>query len=619
MFPDLPQLRRAIARRVGSVAAMVPVRIAVATLLVCFHLAVFTRASHSRLALPFNSEPEAPYFSDPNAGALSEPRQPHHWSRLAVSRFDAQHYIATAKRGLTACPTDPNAPDIAYLDCGLGWLPAWGTLGGAVSSITTLASDKALLMLAILAALALNILWTSPTMVKRLGRGAAWGALIGFNAFPSAFYLVTPYSEAATLALGFAGFIALANERWVFAAALVGASTALQPSSMAFALALAAALGVVAYCRRGQPQWWRPLLALPLCVWGQLVTMIGLQIFVGDWSAYLRARHAFGATYQWSHLFDIPHYMKGLAGQDMDGAMLFATFGIIALTARQAVKRLAPAEATYVIVASAMAVVLSVVTPVQYWGQTRLLLTCMLAFFGLGILARSYIYLFIPWCVLSLAFYWQVDVCDYVAQGNHVTCPSLGNAELSIPLEKAPASLVSLTGHITRNGAPVVGANVSVVGADGSPLAKARTTADGAFNFVGLPATGVQVVATSLAVGAFALPRAVRLHVGQNRVDIELDLAGSIAGQLVDSMGYPIAKAHVHVECSGCADQDSGDDTTRDDGGFSIGALLGGGTYVINATGQDGAALEPMPEQPPIRVKDGSDHVAGVRFVVKPR
>jgi hypothetical protein len=297
--------------------------------------------------------------------------------------------------------------------------------------------------------------------------------------------------------------------------------------------------------------------------------------------------------------------------------MLFATFGIIALTARQAVKRLAPAEATYVIVASTMAVVLAVVTPVDYWGQTRLLLTCMLAFFGLGILARSYIYLFIPWCVLSLAFYWQVDVCDYVAQGNHATCPSLGQTELSMPLEKAPASLVTLTGHITHNGLPVVGASVRVVGPDGRPLAKALTTAGGAFNIVGLPAIGVQIIAGNLV--AFALPRQLRLHVGQNRVDIELDLAGSIAGQIVDSMGYPIAKAHVHVECSGCPTNDYGDDTTRDDGGFSIGALLGGGTYVIKATGQDGAALEPMPEQPPIRVKDGSDHVAGVRFVVKPR
>jgi hypothetical protein len=421
MFPDLPQLRRAIAGRVASLAATVPVRIAVATLLVCFHLAVFTRASHTRLGLPFISESE-------NAGA--------HWSRLAVSRFDAQHYITTAERGLKACPIDPRADDDAYLDCGLGWLPAWSMAGGAVSTITTLACDNALLLLAILAALALNLLWTSPTMVKRLGLGAAWGALIGFNAFPSAFYLVTPYAEGATLALGLAGFIALANERWLIAAALVGASTALQPSSMAFALALAAALGVAAYLRRGQPQWWRPLLALPLCVWGQLVTLIGLQIFVGDWSAYLRARHAFGATYQWGHLLDIPHYMKGLAGQDMDGAMLFATFAIIALTARDVVKRLAPVEATYVIVASTTAIILAVITPEHYWGQTRMLLTCMLAFFGLGILARKYIYLFVPWCVLSLAFYWQVDVCDYVTQGNHAACPSLGHTELAIPLER---------------------------------------------------------------------------------------------------------------------------------------------------------------------------------------
>jgi len=108
---------------------------------------------------------------------------------------------------------------------------------------------------------------------------------------------------------------------------------------------------------------------------------------------------------------------------------------IIALTARDVVKRLAPVEATYVIVASSVAIILAVITPAHYWGQTRLLLTCMLAFFGLGILARKYVYLFIPWCILSLAFYWHVDVCDYITQGNHGACPSLGHTELVIPLE----------------------------------------------------------------------------------------------------------------------------------------------------------------------------------------
>ena len=434
MFPDLTQLRRAIAARVSDLAATLPVRVCVASVLVCLHLAAFARASHSRLALPFDTSPtEAPYFSDPDAPALrSSPRQPHHWDRLAVSRFDAQHFIATAERGLTACPKD--GTDDQYLDCGLGWLPAWGLVGGVVSSIAPLASDTALLLLAIIAAIAINVLWTGPVIAKRFGRGAAWGAMIGFNAFPAAFYLVTPYSEAATLALGLAGFVALAEERWVLAAALVGASTALQPSSMVFAIALACALGVAAYRRRPEPRWWRPLLALPLVAWGQLVTLIALQISVGDWTAYLRARHAFGAVYQWRRLVNIEYYLKGLAGQDMDGAMLLAAAAIVALTAREVVKRLSPAEATYAIVASVVAFVLAVVTPPHYWGQTRLLLTCLLLFFGLGVMAKKYPVLFVVWCVLSLAFYWHVDLCGYIAQGDIGKCPALGRIELTIPL-----------------------------------------------------------------------------------------------------------------------------------------------------------------------------------------
>jgi hypothetical protein len=438
MFPDLAQLRHGLAARIGRLAASLPARIGFAGLLVCLQLAAFGRASHTRLALPFDTHPdEAPYFADPDALALASPRQPYRWSRLAVSRFDAQHYIGTAERGLTACPDDASASDDAYLQCGLGWLPAWGMVGGVVSAATTVASDHALLILAVLAALALNFLWTSPILVKRFGRGPTWGALIAFNAFPAAFYIVTPYSEAATLALALGGFVALANERYLLAAALVGASTALQPSSIAFALALAGALAVVAYRRReaARADWWRPLLGLPLCVWGQLVTLIALQLAVGDWSAYLRARHAFGAIYHWHRLVEVSYYMRGLSGQDMDGAMLLAAFGILALTAKDVVKRLAEPEQVFVIIASVVALVLAVVVPPGYWGQTRFLLSCPLLFLGLGTLSRNHTVLFILWCILSLAFYWHVDLCGYITQGSAHACPALGKIELALPLD----------------------------------------------------------------------------------------------------------------------------------------------------------------------------------------
>src|SRR3569623_1202320 len=145
---------------------------------------------------------------------------------------------------------------------------------------------------------------------------------------------------------------------------------ALQPSSSAFALALAAALVTVAVRQREakRADWWRPLLGLPLCAWGQLVTLIGLQIAVGAWSACLRARRAFGATCHWRRLVEVSYYMRGLSGQDMDGAMLLATFGILALTAKDVVKRLAEHEQVFVVVASFVAIVLAVVLPAGYWG-----------------------------------------------------------------------------------------------------------------------------------------------------------------------------------------------------------------------------------------------------------
>ena len=112
-------------------------RIGIAALLVVFHLVAFATAGHDRLAQPFNNSPdEAPFYSDPNANALGpHPRQPHHWSRLITSRWDAQHYIGFAVRGLSSCPTDDSATDRDFLKCGLGWLPAYGRVGGVIASI----------------------------------------------------------------------------------------------------------------------------------------------------------------------------------------------------------------------------------------------------------------------------------------------------------------------------------------------------------------------------------------------------------------------------------------------------------------------------------------------------
>ena len=142
-------------------------RAAVAVALVIGHLVAFTIAGHQRLGVPFNSAPgEAPYYSDPDAHALMQPpRQPHHWSRLIVSRWDAQHYIGFAARGLYACPKDGTGRQ--FVGCGLAWMPTLGLLARGVTDATGAPPDYVLLLFSLIAAIIINLLWTSRTIVSR--------------------------------------------------------------------------------------------------------------------------------------------------------------------------------------------------------------------------------------------------------------------------------------------------------------------------------------------------------------------------------------------------------------------------------------------------------------------
>src|SRR5262249_53491184 len=141
--------------------------VVVATALALAHLAAFVDAAHTHLHIPFNNAPGAHLqFIDPMVDSLgSQPRQPPHWSRLAVSRFDAQHYIGFALRGLSACPTDPTKSNRghAYLSCGLAWMPDYGVVGGWISRITHLEPDVVLVAMSVLCAIILNLLWVCPT------------------------------------------------------------------------------------------------------------------------------------------------------------------------------------------------------------------------------------------------------------------------------------------------------------------------------------------------------------------------------------------------------------------------------------------------------------------------
>ena len=200
MFPDLRQLRERIAAALGEMSGTRQFRVGVAVLFTAFHLVMFAAAGRDRLDLPFNSAPgQAPYYSNPKVSSLrGYPRQPHHWSRLIVSRWDSEHYIGFAVRGVSACPTEGTpgpVTDLAYLECGLGWLPAYGMVGGTIAHATGIPDDVMLVVISVLCTILVNLLWTQ--LLARSTRPArrkleAFGALIAFNVFPTAFYLVDP-------------------------------------------------------------------------------------------------------------------------------------------------------------------------------------------------------------------------------------------------------------------------------------------------------------------------------------------------------------------------------------------------------------------------------------------
>jgi hypothetical protein len=437
IFPSWTSRYKRFAADLDGVAQRRGFRLGIACFLALFHLAMFARAGHERIGVAFDSHPDdKPYFSDPDAPATrGYPRQPHHWSRLVVSRWDAQHYIGTAERGLTACPHDPaTATNGQYLDCGLGWLPAWGTIGGTVSSVTSVASDWTLVWLSVACLIVFSFLWTSDAIVSRFGRFEAYMMLIGFHAFPTAFYGVTPYPEAACLALSLGGFVALSKDRWVLAGALIGLATAFKLQSAAYAVGFGCAALLAAWRKRraGDASWWRPLAAIPLAGWGIAAEFLLIRVATGDLMAFMHAREAFGDKRDWSRLVDFQWFFHGFSAQHRDIVIYLAVVAIIALTVREVVRRLSPEQAAYLLVTSVFSLVIIPAAPLHYWGINRYLLAVPLVFFGMGVLARRHAAAFVLWLFLSLQFYWHIEMCSYVAQGDETVCPCLGTKEFSM-------------------------------------------------------------------------------------------------------------------------------------------------------------------------------------------
>ena len=202
----------------------------------------------------------------------------------------------------------------------------------------------------------------------------------------------------------------------------------------------------------------------------------------------------------------------------------------------------------------------------------------------------------------------------------------LDNADVvDLMIEVDP--LASIAGRVTRAGKPVDGASVQaeITERDDSPpgaqgRAYATTDADGSFVLRELGAGSYRVYAESKRVGAFTRGPVVTVRDAEQKsgVEVEMNLAGSIAGTVVDQTGAPVAGAHVRFSL--IQGRDFGEATTTDDGTFKAVALSGGGEYMfeVRPTTTSTQKLRPAggTRFAPITVRDGDSHVTGVQIKV---
>lgn len=188
-------------------------------------------------------------------------------------------------------------------------------------------------------------------------------------------------------------------------------------------------------------------------------------------------------------------------------------------------------------------------------------------------------------------------------------------------------ALGSIAGRVTRAGKPVEGAYVNAKAVDEksrdfvSYASSTQADADGRFTLRGLHAGTYNVYAQSERVGAFTEGPRITLADAEAKtgVEVEMELAGSIAGTVVDQNDAPVAG--VHLSFSLLHGADVGQATTGEDGTFRASALSGGGDYIYEIRPAAAAQIELHPVDgkrfPPIPVKDGSTQVTGVRIKIR--
>jgi RNA polymerase sigma-70 factor (ECF subfamily) len=196
-----------------------------------------------------------------------------------------------------------------------------------------------------------------------------------------------------------------------------------------------------------------------------------------------------------------------------------------------------------------------------------------------------------------------VDHYTVIAPRSIVVGDSEAKAEIEV------SSLPTITGVVTRHGAPVADAVVTCpgpaygLGAAGRPV----TDASGAFSCVVI-SEGPTTLMASDADGNWGLAQLVIAHGDSDKsVTIELGFSGTICGTVRDDAGKPMRGITVRANNPGA--DDSGEDTSGDDGAFCIRYLQNDGTFQLAASA-GGQRLEPVTPVSPVTLVHGRGEVA---------
>jgi hypothetical protein len=178
--------------------------------------------------------------------------------------------------------------------------------------------------------------------------------------------------------------------------------------------------------------------------------------------------------------------------------------------------------------------------------------------------------------------------------------------------------LATVYGRVTRNGSPVVDAGVCCIPqVDGTT--RVFTDGDGMYEFRGVRAGTHRVVAWSEDVGASSTEAAITIGDGDDRqLDLDMSLAATISGSVVDQQGNPVVGALViwTNETTG----DIGKAITDQAGHYRCTAMTGGAMYraaVFPGHDLPAYAVANDGVYPELDVRDGAANLEGPSIAIQ--